>query len=60
MKLSATQGGSVTAANSSFLSDGATACLLMKRSKADQLGLRPRAILRYWLDESICFASQLR
>ena len=56
MKPSATQGGSVTAANSSFLSDGATACLLMKRSKADQLGLRPRATLRYWLDESNCFA----
>jgi len=43
------KGGSVTAANSSFLSDGATACLLMKRSKADQLGLKPKAILRYEL-----------
>jgi len=40
------KGGTVTAANSSFLSDGATACLLMKRSKAEQLGLKPRAILR--------------
>merc|ERR1712192_206757 len=39
-------GGTVTAANSSFLSDGATACLLMRRSKADQLGLKPKAILR--------------
>eukprot|EP00091_Calanus_sinicus_P009813 TRINITY_DN2279_c0_g1_i4.p2 TRINITY_DN2279_c0_g1~~TRINITY_DN2279_c0_g1_i4.p2 ORF type:complete len:151 (-),score=50.97 TRINITY_DN2279_c0_g1_i4:489-941(-) len=28
------KGGTVTAANSSFLSDGATACLLMKESKA--------------------------
>merc|ERR1719458_2110815 len=42
------KGGSVTAANSSFLSDGATACLLMKRSKAEQLGLKPKAILRQY------------
>merc|ERR1719458_1081168 len=47
------KGGSVTAANSSFLSDGATACLLMKRSKAEQLGLKPKAILR-----EIAYASQ--
>lgn len=40
------KGGSVTAANSSFLSDGATACLLMRRSKAKQLGLTPKAVLR--------------
>jgi len=40
------KGGTVTAANSSFLSDGATACLLMRRSKANQLGLKPKAILR--------------
>merc|ERR550519_1683169 len=40
------KGGTVTAANSSFLSDGATACLLMRRSKAEQLGLKPKAILR--------------
>jgi len=40
------KGGTVTAANSSFLSDGATACLLMRRSKAAQLGLKPKAILR--------------
>merc|ERR1712055_102473 len=40
------KGGTVTAANSSFLSDGATACLLMRRSKAEHLGLKPRAILR--------------
>merc|ERR1719458_975030 len=40
------KGGTVTAANSSFLSDGATACLLMRRSKAAQLGLAPKAVLR--------------
>jgi len=39
------KGGTVTAANSSFLSDGASACLLMKESKAKQLGLKPKAIL---------------
>jgi len=40
------KGGTVTAANSSFLSDGATACLLMKESKAKELGLKPKAYLR--------------
>merc|ERR1711915_852296 len=40
------KGGSVTAANSSFLSDGATACLLMRESKAKELGLKPKAYLR--------------
>jgi acetyl-CoA acyltransferase len=36
-------GGTVTAGNSSQISDGAAAVLLMAREKADQLGLRPRA-----------------
>ena len=40
------KGGTVTAANSSFLSDGATACLLMKESKAKEMGLKPKAYLR--------------
>jgi acetyl-CoA acyltransferase len=35
--------GKVTAGNSSQISDGATAVLLMAREKADALGLRPRA-----------------
>ncbi len=35
--------GTVTAGNSSQISDGAAAVLLMTREKADQLGLRPRA-----------------
>jgi acetyl-CoA acetyltransferase family protein len=35
--------GSVTAGNSSQISDGAAAVLLMSREKADELGLRPRA-----------------
>jgi len=35
--------GSVTAGNSSQISDGAAAVLLMAREKADELGLAPRA-----------------
>jgi acetyl-CoA acyltransferase len=35
--------GSVTAGNSSQISDGAAAVLLMSREKADELGLTPRA-----------------
>jgi acetyl-CoA acyltransferase len=35
--------GLVTAGNSSQVSDGASAVLLMSRDKADELGLRPRA-----------------
>ncbi len=36
-------GGSVTAGNSSQMSDGAAALLLMSREKADNLGLKPMA-----------------
>jgi acetyl-CoA acyltransferase len=35
--------GRITAGNSSQISDGAAAMLLMSREKADQLGVRPRA-----------------
>ncbi|MEO8796781.1 MAG: thiolase family protein, partial [Polyangiaceae bacterium] len=38
--------GSVTAGNSSPLSDGAAASLLMSRDRANQLGLKPLGILR--------------
>lgn len=37
------EGGAVTAGNSSGLNDGAAALVLMSRSKADQLGLKPLA-----------------
>jgi len=37
------EGGTITAGNSSQISDGAAAVLLMTREKADALGLRPRA-----------------
>jgi acetyl-CoA acyltransferase len=35
--------GKITAGNSSQISDGAAAVLMMSREKADQLGLKPRA-----------------
>lgn len=42
------EGGTVTAANASSLSDGAAAVVLMSKNKADELGLRPLArILAY-------------
>jgi len=41
--------GTVTAANASFLTDGASACLLMTEEKALALGLKPKAYLRDYL-----------
>jgi acetyl-CoA acyltransferase len=38
--------GSVTAANSSFLTDGGAAVLLMSEEKAKELGLKPKAYLK--------------
>jgi len=38
-------GGSVTAANSSSISDGAAALLLMRRSEAQRRGLQPLAVI---------------
>ncbi|TFH38467.1 MAG: acetyl-CoA C-acyltransferase, partial [Chrysiogenales bacterium] len=38
--------GTVTAANSSFLTDGAAAVLLMSEKKAKSLGLRPKGYIR--------------
>lgn len=38
--------GTVTAANSSSISDGAAALVLMRRSEADRRGLTPRAVIR--------------
>ncbi len=40
------QGGSVTAGNSSPISDGAAAALVMTRQTADQLGIRPLGVFR--------------
>ena len=41
--------GTVTAANASFLTDGASACLIMTEEKAKQLGLKPKAYLRQFV-----------
>lgn len=41
--------GTVTAANSSFLTDGASAVLVMSEKKAKSLGLKPKAYLRSYL-----------
>lgn len=38
--------GTITAANASFLTDGASAALIMTEAKAKQLGLKPKAYLR--------------
>ncbi|XP_069678380.1 trifunctional enzyme subunit beta, mitochondrial [Periplaneta americana] len=38
--------GTVTPANSSFLTDGASACLITTEAKAKELGLKPKAYLR--------------
>jgi acetyl-CoA acetyltransferase family protein len=38
--------GKITAGNSSQISDGAAAVLLMARETAEQLGIRPRAVIR--------------
>jgi len=41
--------GTVTAANASFLTDGASACLLMTEEKAKELGFKPKAYLRHFI-----------
>ena len=40
------QGGSVTAGNSSPISDGAAAALVMSRKAADDLGIKPLGVFR--------------
>jgi len=39
------EGGTVTAANSSSISDGAAALVLTRHSQAEQLGLKPQAVI---------------
>ncbi|WP_126282425.1 acetyl-CoA C-acyltransferase [Burkholderia stagnalis] len=39
------EGGTVTAANSSSISDGAASLVLMRRSEAEKRGLTPRAVI---------------
>jgi acetyl-CoA acetyltransferase family protein len=38
--------GSVTAGNASQLSDGASACVLMERKRAEALGIKPKVVFR--------------
>jgi acetyl-CoA C-acetyltransferase len=42
--------GTVTAANASTINDGASAVILMSRDKADELGLKPLAIIKSYAD----------
>jgi len=41
--------GTVTAANSSFLTDGASAAIISTQAKANELGIKPTAILRDYM-----------
>lgn len=41
--------GTVTAANASFLTDGASAGLVMSQAKAKELGLKPKAIIKDYI-----------
>ena len=40
--------GTITAANASFMSDGASCSLIMSNTKAEELGMKPMAILKDW------------
>jgi acetyl-CoA acyltransferase len=41
--------GTVTAANATFLTDGAAATLLMSESRAKELGLKPKALIKDYI-----------
>lgn len=45
LKPSFSEDGSITAGNSSQISDGANAILIMSREKAEELGLKPRFLI---------------
>jgi acetyl-CoA C-acetyltransferase len=45
-----TKDGTVTAANASTINDGAAALVLMSRDKANELGLKPLAIIKSYAD----------
>ena len=46
LKPAFTKGGTATASNSSFFTDGASATLLMSESKALKLGLKPKIVIK--------------
>jgi len=45
-----TKDGTVTAANASTMNDGAAAVVLMSKEKADELGIKPLAIIKGYAD----------
>lgn len=45
-----TKEGTVTAANASTINDGAAAIVLMSKDKADELGLKPLAVIKGYAD----------
>ncbi len=45
-----TKDGTVTAANASTMNDGAAAVILMSKEKADELGIKPLAIIKGYAD----------
>ncbi|MGH2727506.1 MAG: thiolase family protein, partial [Actinomycetota bacterium] len=47
------EGGTVTAGNSSGINDGAAALVLTSATRAEQLGLEPRAIIRGWASAGV-------
>ncbi len=50
LKAAFTKEGTVTAANASTMNDGAAAVVLMSKEKADELGIKPLAIIRSYAD----------
>mmetsp|Transcript_13434 Transcript_13434/g.15334 ORF Transcript_13434/g.15334 Transcript_13434/m.15334 type:complete len:449 (+) Transcript_13434:94-1440(+) len=45
--------GTHTAANSSYLTDGAAACLIMDDAKAKELGFTPRSYIKNWTFQAV-------
>lgn len=50
LKPAFTKDGTVTAANASTMNDGAAAVVLMSKEKADELGIKPLAIIKSYAD----------
>lgn len=52
-------GGTLTAGNSSPLTDGAAACLVMSETRAKELGFKPQAAFRGWSFDAVDPADQM-
>ena len=50
LKPAFTKDGTVTAANASTMNDGAAALVLMSKEKADELGIKPLAVIKSFAD----------